>query len=111
MTSQFECHLALTASNRLCTTGPSPNPKNFSPKLKSDSYGSTNRISGDLRRLDFGLDRVNEHGRINLIERPCGTVLDLLEYFLNDLGSRFHRHRCATFLNDMGGNFTRGQAL
>ena len=93
------------------TTGPSPKPQNVFLTLESDPNCCINGPISHLTVPDFHHNRVNENGRVNLIQGPCGPVIHFLDHLVSDPRNCFLGDRCAINFREMRTDLTRSQTL
>lgn len=81
--------------------GRCPDPEDVALALHGDADGAVEGPVGDLAVTDLHMDRVDEHHRVDPIQRPDQPARHVLEHGVGDLADRLPRHLGAEHLDEM----------
>jgi hypothetical protein len=71
---------------------PGPQAQDVPLTVRGDPDGQVDRPVGDLALADLDLDLVDEHGRVDRVQRPAMPFGELLIHPTGDRGDRLLRH-------------------
>jgi hypothetical protein len=91
--------------------GPGPQPQDVLAALQRHPDRGIDRPVSDLTVPDLDHDRVDEHRRVDLIQRPLLPRLHLLDHLVRDPRDGLLRHRRTVNLREMRRDLTRRQPL